>query len=319
MENDNKNQNVFDDMNVTSETEMERMARLLEEQKRAGTQTTREKDIPIVRNNEEKEVDTQSGGLCFLSLLIPLVGIIYYFVNKKKMPKRASACLKFSIIGIVVSIALSLVISLGTKKHRTVSSEKNNVYVTQVTEVKDKDKEEEDLEDEEETTATTETTTSVEKFVSSKTEQYNDFILFGDTVSLPCSFEKFKNQTGFEFMYNSDATQKLEGASETWVTGTINGQSVKVLFYNSSLSNKSKSKCDVVGISSSVSIISVPVLDNTTYIGIGHNFDYILNAMPTPEFKSNHFAVYTDRDYNELKITAENGVVTNIEIIANQK
>lgn len=316
MENENKSQNVFDDLEVTSETEMEKMARLLEEQKRAGTQTTREKDTPIVRNNEEKEVDTQSGGLCFLSLLIPLVGIIYYFVNKKKTPKRASACLKFSIVGIVITIVLSLVISLGTKKHRTVSSEKNNVYVTQVAETTTEKDNNKENENEENTTITT--TEKVEKFVSTSKEKYNKAVLAGNVISFPCSFESFKSKTGFEFMYSSDALNKLDGTTETWVTGTINGQPIKVLFYNSSLSNKAKSKCDVVGISGNTSIISIPVFNETEYISVGYNFDYILNNMPTPEFKSNHFSVYTDKDYNELKITAENNVVINVELITNQ-
>ena len=42
--------------------------------------------------NVQKQEDTVSIGLCILSFLIPLFGIIYWPVKHKDTPKRAKAC-----------------------------------------------------------------------------------------------------------------------------------------------------------------------------------------------------------------------------------
>lgn len=298
------------------ETEMEKMVRLLEEQKKAGT-VNEKKDELIIRETQEPEKDVQSGGLCILSMVIPLVGIIYYIAKKKKMPNKATACLKFSFIGIVIGIALTLVVNFASKKFKTVSNTKNNMYVTQVNPTMATDSDDET--DEDETTTKETTTKGPEKVISSETENYNKAIIAGNVISFPCSYEKFKKQTEFEFMYNSNLKDKIDGTSESWITGEINGQVVKVLFYNSKLSAKKVTECEILGISVNTAIASIPVLNGTESISVGYNFDYLIKNMPKAEFKSDHFSVYTDKNYNELKVTAENGVVTNIELITNQK
>lgn len=313
---DDKNLNNNETNESRQETEMEKMVRLLEEQKKAGT-VNEKKDEPIVRETQESEIDVQSGGLCILSMLIPLVGIIYYIAKKKKTPKKASACLKFSFIGIVIGIALTLVVNFASKKFKTVSNTKNNMYVTQVDPTMST--ESDDTTDEDETTTKETTTKGPEKIVSSETENYNKAIIAGNTITFPCSFDKFKKQTEFEFMYNSNAKDKVDGTTETWITGTINGQTVKILFYNSKLSAKKTTECEILGVSANTAIASIPVLNGTESISVGYNFDYLLKNMPKAEFKSDHFSVYTDKNYNELKVTAENGIVTNIELITNQK
>lgn len=313
---DDKNLNNNETNESKQETEMEKMVRLLEEQKKAGT-VNEKKDEPIVRETQESEIDVQSGGLCILSMLIPLVGIIYYIAKKKKTPKKASACLKFSFIGIVIGIALTLVVNFASKKFKTVSNTKNNMYVTQVDPTMST--ESDDTTDEDETTTKETTTKGPEKIVSSEAENYNKAIIAGNTITFPCSFDKFKKQTEFEFMYNSNAKDKVDGTTETWITGTINGQTIKILFYNSKLSAKKTTKCEILGVSANTAIASIPVLNGTESISVGYNFDYLLKNMPKAEFKSDHFSVYTDKNYNELKVTAENGIVTNIELITNQK
>lgn len=313
---DDKNLNNNETNESKQETEMEKMVRLLEEQKKAGT-VNEKKDEPIVRETQESEIDVQSGGLCILSMLIPLVGIIYYIAKKKKTPKKASACLKFSFIGIVIGIALTLVVNFASKKFKTVSNTKNNMYVTQVDPTMST--ESDDTTDEDETTTKETTTKGPEKIVSSETENYNKAIIAGNTITFPCSFDKFKKQTEFEFMYNSNAKDKVDGTTETWITGTINGQTVKILFYNSKLNAKKTTECEILGVSANTAIASIPVLNGTESISVGYNFDYLLKNMPKAEFKSDHFSVYTDKNYNELKVTAENDIVTNIELITNQK
>ena len=48
--------------------------------------------------------DTVSAGLMILSLLIPLFGIIYYFVKSNDCPNKAKACIVNSLFAIVQGI-----------------------------------------------------------------------------------------------------------------------------------------------------------------------------------------------------------------------
>lgn len=49
-----------------------------------------------------------------LSFLWPVVGIIIYFIDRDKRPKRAKDCLKFSIISIVVSMIFAALVFIGS-------------------------------------------------------------------------------------------------------------------------------------------------------------------------------------------------------------
>ena len=55
--------------------------------------------------------DTVSVGLCVLSALIPLFGIIYWPVKHKETPKKAKACGITAIIAWAVSFVMSMVMS----------------------------------------------------------------------------------------------------------------------------------------------------------------------------------------------------------------
>ncbi len=54
--------------------------------------------------------DAPSFGFAFLSFLIPLLGIILYFVWKAEFPKKASSCLKGAITGIIVNFVCSFLV-----------------------------------------------------------------------------------------------------------------------------------------------------------------------------------------------------------------
>ncbi len=53
--------------------------------------------------------DVVSVGLCILSFLIPLFGIIYWPVKHKETPKRAKACGITAIVSWVVGILFSVI------------------------------------------------------------------------------------------------------------------------------------------------------------------------------------------------------------------
>ena len=58
------------------------------------------------------EEDKASVGLCILSVLIPLFGIIYWAVKHKATPKKAKACGIAAIISWVAGFALSMFSSI---------------------------------------------------------------------------------------------------------------------------------------------------------------------------------------------------------------
>lgn len=51
---------------------------------------------------EKKLLDKVSVGICLLSFLIPLVGIIYFFVNRKTYPRKCKGALICAIIGFIL-------------------------------------------------------------------------------------------------------------------------------------------------------------------------------------------------------------------------
>lgn len=57
-------------------------------------------------SDRSESSDDQSMGLNILSFFIPLVGIILYFCNNNKYPKKAKGCLVYAAGGFVTSIII---------------------------------------------------------------------------------------------------------------------------------------------------------------------------------------------------------------------
>lgn len=55
-------------------------------------------------------MDNDNGGILWLIIgfVIPVLGLILYFVWKKSKPNRAASCLHGAIVGFVVGFAVSL-------------------------------------------------------------------------------------------------------------------------------------------------------------------------------------------------------------------
>lgn len=63
-----------------------------------------------INNNEKSIEDKPNMALNIVSLLlIPLLGIILYFVWKKNTPKRAKSILTYALIGWGISFVLNLI------------------------------------------------------------------------------------------------------------------------------------------------------------------------------------------------------------------
>ena len=59
---------------------------------------------------QEAEEDTVSVGLCVLSALIPLFGLIYWPLKHKETPKKAKACGITAIIAWAITFCISFMI-----------------------------------------------------------------------------------------------------------------------------------------------------------------------------------------------------------------
>jgi len=56
------------------------------------------------------------GGLLkMLCLILPLVGIIIYFVQRQLRPAKAAACLRFAVYGLALDVLFELISRLGGK------------------------------------------------------------------------------------------------------------------------------------------------------------------------------------------------------------
>ena len=59
------------------------------------------------------EEDEVSGGLCLLSVLIPLFGIIYWAIKHKDTPKKAKACGVAAIVSWIVCFIIGIISYVG--------------------------------------------------------------------------------------------------------------------------------------------------------------------------------------------------------------
>ena len=58
------------------------------------------------------EVDAPNTGLMILSFFFPGVGLILYLVWNDKMPQKAHSCGKGALIGFIVGVALTILITI---------------------------------------------------------------------------------------------------------------------------------------------------------------------------------------------------------------
>ena len=58
------------------------------------------------------KVDEPSVGLNWLSLFVPIAGLVFYLVFKKDAPIKAKSCGKWALIGLAISVAFEIIFAL---------------------------------------------------------------------------------------------------------------------------------------------------------------------------------------------------------------
>lgn len=68
---------------------------------------------PATKPAPVNEEDRSNAGINFLSFLIPVVGIILYFVQRDEKPKEARGALRWALISLVAEVVISFFIVIG--------------------------------------------------------------------------------------------------------------------------------------------------------------------------------------------------------------
>lgn len=68
--------------------------------------------VEIIGAPEEVEEEKVPFSTKLISFIVPLVGIILYFTNKKDHPKKSKACGKAALISIIISVVVSLILGI---------------------------------------------------------------------------------------------------------------------------------------------------------------------------------------------------------------
>jgi len=61
---------------------------------------------------EEHKEDDLGTGLKIVCVLIPLVGLILYFVKKQDEPKAAKQACNFALIGVAVGVVIQIILGV---------------------------------------------------------------------------------------------------------------------------------------------------------------------------------------------------------------
>lgn len=60
-------------------------------------------------HNEGNSGDTQSNGLNMLGFIVPLAGLVYCLMNRKKYPNRCKSIVRWSLAGWAVSYIIQII------------------------------------------------------------------------------------------------------------------------------------------------------------------------------------------------------------------
>lgn len=149
-----------------------------------STNIISDNNASISSNKKEKTI-----GYAILGFLLPLVGLIVFFVIRKNKPKSAKASLIGAIISFVLSIIISVILTvLPIIKGGNLLS--GNNIITTNSPVNSK---------------TTTTNTNTTKTINNNWKDYT-ISINGKILSLPVSYEELKNASGFSIKSVYDNT-----------------------------------------------------------------------------------------------------------------
>lgn len=259
-------------------------------------------------------VDKVNPWLVVLSVLIPIVGIILFFVKKKDKPKEAKACGIAGLVVIILNVLISIIIIISTfGLMGAMFSGLNNLEVEQSKgSVEYYNEETEAYQSGSETTigSTNSSTTenSVSKDNTNNSTKFTDYSMCynGKKITFPCSYDTFSSTTGYAFDDDDVKDSLNEDEYNTYQLGGGNA-TVVITLANTTNQTKSVKECTVIGVTVENSIFEDEPYEESSQFSFVNN----LTVGQTTSFEKLEKMFgepansYTGTNYNSIKFEEE--------------
>lgn len=259
-------------------------------------------------------VDKVNPWLVVLSVLIPIVGIILFFVKKKDKPKEAKACGIAGLVVIILNVLISIIIIISSfGLMGAMFSGLNNLEVEQSKgSVEYYNEETEAYQSGSETTigSTNSSTTenSVSKDNTNNSTKFTDYSMCynGKKITFPCSYDTFSSTTGYAFDDDDVKDSLNEDEYNTYQLGGGNA-TVVITLANTTNQTKSVKECTVIGVTVENSIFEDEPYEESSQFSFVNN----LTVGQTTSFEKLEKMFgepansYTGTTYNSIKFEEE--------------
>lgn len=224
-------------------------------------------------------------GLCILSFLIPIAGLVVFLTERNKNKKTAKAAGICALVAFVLNLLVAFC-NMPTVFNRMEHTLQNPISTVQADEEK-------------QSAVWTDYTVTVE----------------GNDITLPCSWNEFKEATGFNFQYEEQKEEVLQSSSQknahVYRGGTYN--SFTVCFSNA---DGTEDGLKVIGISADILSETDIVFPGDLKIGDPADQESLTRLFGTPDDIYEDFYTWTDKNgSNACEISLDEGKLFEISII----
>lgn len=265
--------------------------------------------IPTIENT-----DKVNPWLVVLSVFVPIVGIILFFVKKKDKPKEAKAYGITGLVMVILNILISIIMFVGSfGLMGAIFSGLNNLEVEQSKgSVEYYNEETEAYQSGSETTigSTNSSTTenSVSKDNTNNSTKFTDYSMCynGKKITFPCSYDTFSSTTGYAFDDDDVKDSLNEDEYNTYQLGGGNA-TVVITLANTTNQTKSVKECTVIGVTIENSIFEDEPYEESSQFSFVNN----LTVGQTTSFEKLEKMFgepansYTGTTYNSIKFEEE--------------
>lgn len=272
--------------------------------------------------NMPPQEEKASVGLAILSYIIPIVGLILFITKKNDRPKTAKACGICALVSFIINIIVSIIISATSGALLKDIADDPSDFSSYSEDFNFDFDEDNAFTDHTEDKTTQPNTAAIKSMESVNWDDYA-VCIGGKTIQLPCDWETFKNETGFDFDSSEYAAETLETNQYTTSVRVVKGeQKFYVRFINSDAETKTLDKCMVAGVGADdfyecdiVFAKGIKTGDTADKASITALF-----GEPSDVYDSedSDFHIYTYEDsesvYNSFEITVSDGKISDIDL-----
>lgn len=274
-------------------------------------------------NNMPPKEEKASVGLAILSYIIPLAGLIIFLTKKDKQPKTAKVSGICALVSVIINLILSIVMfaTSGLIAKDLIEEGMNDPSFFE-----DYDYDFDDfLTEDNESTSEKTPQVNNDAVQAMSNAEWSDYsvCLNGKTITLPCEWETFKSETGFDLKESENAAETLApNYYTTSVAVEKDNQTIYVRFINSSDAETTIDKCMVAGINADRLYDCDVVFAKGIRPDDAADKDSITALFGEPsdvyDSEDGDFHIYTYDDvnsaYNSFEITVSDGKISEIDL-----